>query len=496
MKHPLDDLRCVLVNPFLHPSDLRGEVQTIDGDDKHERGMNYGLLVVASVLARQGAQVTIVDLDEHRLDWREHFTDVLARTDPHWVGVGSILVYSYLPTIAALALVRDRDRTLVTLVGGQNAQNFPRLLHENERGLVDYLICGDAEAAIVTVSCAIMNGTTPAQAPGITHVAAGGKYAGFTPKVPLNEVNSMLDYTLYPGHRALWPVVEESRGCPFHCDFCANSLQGGAKIRYKPPALLVAELKRLFHVYGDPLELPVVLMTSIFGVNPRLTRETFALLRNEPIRPRFVASTRVDLNFDSYIDLATDYFDQMHFGLETGSLEVVARMHKAQAPARYLSRARETFAAWHDRGVHTAANFIVGYLGETRATVEETIDYLAANRDRIDSVWGGGLMAYPDSPFGRGFSAYAQRYGSRLEDVSPYCRRLHTYPISPSADLSYTQVLEYTDHVHEMFDDEQSRYHHYKWYVGPIDRANTPGFVSFEEFQRRFELGPAVVPGS
>lgn len=44
-------------------------------------------------------------------------------------------------------------------------------------------------------------------------------------------------------------------------------------------------------------------MTSIFGVNPKLTRETFTLLKEEPIRPRFVASTRVDLNIDAYIDL-------------------------------------------------------------------------------------------------------------------------------------------------------------------------------------------------
>jgi len=105
----------------------------------------------------------------------------------------------------------------------------------------------------------------------------------------------------------------------------------------------------------------------------------------------------------------------MHFGLETGSLEVVARMQKARSPERYLNRARETFKAWNDRGVHTAANFLVGYLGETRASVEETLGYLDSNRDHLDSVWGGGLMAYPDSPFGRSFGVYEKQYGARLE---------------------------------------------------------------------------------
>jgi hypothetical protein len=37
-----------------------------------------------------------------------------------------------------------------------------------------------------------------------------------------------------------------------------------------------------------------------------------------------------------------------------------------------------------------------------------------------------------------------------------------------------TSIFEYTDH--EMFDDEQRRYHHCKWYVGPAEDANTPNF--------------------
>lgn len=53
-------------------------------------------------------------------------------------------------------------------------------------------------------------------------------------------------------------------------------------------------------------------------------------------------------------------------------------------------------------------------------------------------------------------------------------------------------MLGFTDRVHEMFEDQQSRYHHYKWYVGPDPDSGVPGFVTVEQFRRRFQLTPAA----
>ena len=487
MEAGLRGIRCLLVNPFLHPVDLRGEIQT-QNEDKHESGMNYGLLVVATVLQRAGADVHILDLEAPG-DWRERLDSALDQSAPRILGVGSLSVYSFLPTLAVLRRARERiGPGLVTMVGGQNAQNFPLLLRRPEdRGLVDHLVCGDAEDAIVAIAAAVEAGREAAPFAGVTRPSQAQPFDGrFTAKVPLDARNSMLDYELYPGWRHLWPVIEESRGCPHKCDFCANVLQGGASIRFKSAELLLAETRRLFRIHGDPSELPVVLMTSIFGVNAKITAEYFTALRTTSMRPRFVASTRVDLNIAPYIDLIGPYFDQMHFGLETGSLPVVARMVKSASARHYLDRARIALASYHDHGIHTAANFIVGYLGETHDTVRETFAFLEANRDSLDSVWGGGLVAYPDSPFARDFAPYAERYGARLERVSPFCDALSTYPVSPSADLSYEDVQRYTSEVHALFFDEERFYHHYKWYVGPDRSQPAPSFFGAEAFYARF----------
>ncbi|MCC6694350.1 MAG: radical SAM protein [Candidatus Hydrogenedentes bacterium] len=484
----LSDVRCVLINPYLEPTDLRGELQSIDGDKTHESALNYGLLVVASTLVNHGAQVEIVDLERNEEDWKTQLDSAVARTDPQWIGIGTLSVYSFLPTREILRHCRQCYPGVVTVVGGQNAQNVPRLLDRvGERHLLDYALCGDGERAVRELANAIMSNREP-HFQGINAVPNGEINIQFADRVPLEGDSTFLHYDLYPDFRHLWPVVEESRGCPYRCDFCANVLQGGAGIKYKDPALLVRELRRVFDVYGDEGEMPVVLMTSIFGVNPQLTKEFFTMLAAESIRPQFVASTRVDLNFDAYIDLVPRYFDQMHFGLETGATQMVGLMQKAKRPEHYLRRAEQTLAAWHRRGVHTAVNFIAGYLGETSETLEESIAFLECNRQNIDSAWGGALIAYPDSPFARRFQEVKDEFGARLEVVSDYCDLLQTYPVSPSGSLSYSDVLGYVDKVHDIFYDSARYYHHYKWYVGPRRDQDIPAFVTRDEFEYRFHI--------
>lgn len=487
----LAGLRCILINPFLHPQDLREEVQSSSSGEKHESGMNFGILVVATVLSRLGAYVRILDFQTNPNNWRLELEEAVSEVTPHWVGIGSLSVYSYLPTVEILKAIKIISSEIVTVVGGQNGHNFAILDEKLELvNILDFIVAGDGEVATIELSLSLLaaskrdyRGLVP-----YNEISPKTRHIAFAPKVALDEISSFLEYEIYPNFKSLWPVIEESRGCPFSCDFCANPTQGGAAIRYKSPDLLNRELKHLFRTYGNPSGMPVVLMTSIFGTNTEITREFFETLSsNSPsYTPRFVASTRVDLDINPYIDLVAPFFDQIHFGLESGSVDVIARMRKARNPYQYLERARSSFQAWHDRGVHTAANFIVGYLGETDTSIRESISFIGSCRENLDSVWGGGLMAYPDSPFSRTFGIDSLPLGATAERISPFCDVLKTYPISPSAEVTYNMVLDYTRQVHKIFFNEQSYYNHYKWYVGPQQGSDTISFMALNDFRKKF----------
>jgi len=395
----LADVRCILVNPFLRPADLRGEQQTIDGENTHESALNYGLLAVATSLAKHGAAVEILDLEQRKSDWEDHLTRAVERLKPQWMGIGSVSVYSFLPAVDLLRFCRRQFPNLRTVIGGQNAANFPELLQAaGDTSLADYVVCGDGEVVIRQLAFAIAN-RREVRARGVVALSAGEPFKReFARRASLDEEASFLLYDLYPGFRKLWPVVEESRGCPYHCDFCANSFQRAPSIVFKSPQVLMDELRRVFALYNASGPLPVVLMTSIFGLHSAQTREFFNLIREEEFLPRFIASTRVDLHCERYVDVVAEYFDQMHFGLESGSASVLAQMRKSASPDEYLRSASMTLKAWHDRGAHTAINFILGYPGEDSATIEETTSFLRANRGNIDSVWGGWAYGLPRLP--------------------------------------------------------------------------------------------------
>ncbi len=485
----LRGLRVVLVNPHLFPIDLRGELQSAEDGNKHESGMNFGILIIANSLIRAGAEVEIVDLQAKHKDWRAALQAAITRGPTRIVGVGSLSVYSFLPLVDILRTVKELDSSLCTVAGGQNAQNLPLLLDKaGAAALLDYLVCGDGEEATINLFHCIKE-SRAVKIQGVSRPAeTGAANPGFTSRVALDENNSLLDYSIYPGFRGLWPVIEESRGCPFKCDFCANPLQGGASIRIKSPELLLREVQHLYNSYGATGSLPTVLMTSIYGVHSEIASRFFKLLKQTDLEPRFVASTRVDLNHKNFLADGARYFDQMHFGLESGAESVISRMVKTTSAKRYLAEAQDNLARWSDHGVHTGINFIVGYLGESKDTIEESIKWLGRNKGSISSVWGGGLMAYPDSPFSRSFHRFEKLYGASYEEVSPFCSKLHTWPINPSSDLRYKEVQEYVEHIHDLFYEADNFYHHYKWYVGPQSREGNLGFLNKTDFDRKFSL--------
>ena len=84
----LSGVRCLLVNLKIFPSDLRGEAHAPD-KWKSERAMNFGLPVIATYLAKKGATVLIVDLEEDVIS-----DEIIQKFSPHIVGIGTISCYS------------------------------------------------------------------------------------------------------------------------------------------------------------------------------------------------------------------------------------------------------------------------------------------------------------------------------------------------------------------------------------------------------------------
>ncbi len=476
--------RVLLVNPPTYPFDLRGESHAADRW-KSERAMNFGLLVVASELTRAGAEVQILDQEENDDRNCQALQEHIHRFTPHVVGVGNISVYTYLGSRAALQVARSIDPSIATIIGGQNPRYFLEELLRPDSA-ADAVVVAEGEWCTVQWVANVLSGKRDEPVPGIRQ--PGNHRVGNwqpAPTVPL-ESTAFLLYDLYPRWRTFFPLVEESRGCPYICDFCANINFYNRRQRTKDPSILVAEVERACRMWGRMEGCPLVLMCSIYGTDFKKTTAFLTMMRKSSLQPRLLAALRVDSPWKYYVELMGNLFDQVHFGLESGSEEILARMLKTKNPDRYLDSARAAFRTFRGQGIHVAINFILGYLGETPATLAETKRFISENSEWIDSAWGGALVSYPGSPFADHWDELAAETGAELANVSPYCDLLRTYPIHPSRWFRFEEMARESLSLMKTLNNPRTFYEHYRWYPGPDPDGSRP--AEFYPPGRFFEL--------
>jgi radical SAM superfamily enzyme YgiQ (UPF0313 family) len=183
-----------------------------------------------------------------------------------------------------------------------------------------------------------------------------------------------------------YALVETSRGCPYTCDFCVAPIQQGHHFRERSAAAIVDEIARLKRTRG--LE-----YFYLWGDTVTLNQKSVAALTDELIARRldirWIANARADnLTDPAFVRrLRESGCWMLSFGIEASAPTRRDEMHKRlQTPAidaaiRNLRQA----------GIKSFAFFILGYPGETRASMAATGDYACA----LDIDFAGFYPAVP-----------------------------------------------------------------------------------------------------
>jgi anaerobic magnesium-protoporphyrin IX monomethyl ester cyclase len=370
------------------------------------------------------------------------------------------------------------ERGITTMAGGQSAMAFGEELLADDSPC-DFLFTGDGEEVVPSVLAQIREGRQPQAATGVSPRGATAP----APPAICSDVSftAELEYELYPGWRSFFPLVEESRACPFNCAFCSNAPLTERRWRGKDPKIVLREVERVCRMWNRTDATPVVLQCANFGTDAAQAEELLAAVVRSPVNPRFLAALRVDSHWKKYLHLVGSTFDQVHFGLESGSPQQLLAMGKAKSPATYLDMAGEAFAAFHERGVHVGINFLLGYFGETYRTLGETFGFILRHSSAIDSAWGGPFVLYPDTPAWSQLPEFSEKCGSRTVETSSMCRRIRTYPVQPSQHLRHEDVAAASLLLMRMVNSRRGYYEHYRWYLGP-DPSTDADFYSEERF--------------
>jgi len=333
------------------------------------------LLLVATVLKKDGFDVSLLDAAATGMSIEE-----LKKIAPEFSLV--VLLTSTMTVnedASVLSELKKANPQLKTAVFGAHPTFMPR--HTLAKKGIDIVVRREAEFIIRDLARALAKGGSEwKKVKGIGYREDSGE-------VFLNELYPFIenldelpipDRTMLPaGVDYFNPVVKRvpyttmmtSRGCPGQCTFCSSPPFYGRKIRYRSVESMIEELEEIKRLgYRE-----VFFRDEIFTVIKSRTIALCEEMIKRKLNLSWICSARIGSVDKEMMEIMKKAGCHMiRFGVESGSQKILDNIKKGIT----LEQTRETFRWAHQVGLDTHAHLMIGTPGETKETIEETINFV------------------------------------------------------------------------------------------------------------------------
>lgn len=326
-----------------------------------------GLLSIATYLKANGHTVKIADRTVRVTPIVKEFSDF----EPDIIGVSVYSMKSFTDAISVSKAARLKKIPVVW--GGAFSTLSPQLIL-NE-GCVDYVSMGEGEQTWLELLEALSSGTPVHDVAGLAYLNNG--------ETVITAQRDFLDLSVLPPLDFSFIDIEPyltamygckkvfclyiSKGCIGNCAFCYNKAFHRCTYRRRPIEHFLTEVKYLVENHGVDC---IYLADELWCKNSAEMHEQCDAFLASGINFKWGVQTRVGI-FDAddfkYMKKAGCLW--VDFGIESGSPEMLKRIHKGIP----YDKIEETFRSCADAGIISLANFIIGFPGETREQLSETV---------------------------------------------------------------------------------------------------------------------------
>jgi radical SAM superfamily enzyme YgiQ (UPF0313 family) len=175
-----------------------------------------------------------------------------------------------------------------------------------------------------------------------------------------------------------------SRGCPYHCNWCAKPIYGDSYRHYSADRV-AAEIECVKDLFSPD---EIWFADDIFGLSGKWTQELAACVEGRGARVPFRIQSRCDLMARDTVDaLARAGCVEVWMGAESGSQRILDAMEKG-IRVQHVYEAR---ANLRRHGIRACFFLQFGYLGEDQEDVDATIRMVRETRP--DDI--GVSVSYP-----------------------------------------------------------------------------------------------------
>jgi len=306
---------------------------------------------------------------------------------PQVVGVGCTFSGMFTLMSSLVQKIKQTFPEIITVTGGPHTSFLPEDTFHRTPGL-DYIILGEGEESFPRLLEAIQKGKGIEEIDGLAWKDNGSIRVN-----PKTKFIADLDTIPFPA-RDLLPMEKyfkinvpflfysknprnlsfiTSRGCPFKCRFCSSANHWGRRIRFRSVENVLAEMGEL---------------VNRFGVK-ELKFEDDNLMAN-PSRAKAIFRGMIERKFNLKWNMpngvmikALDDDELLHLMKESGCYEVILAF---ESGSQYvldniihkpvdLAKAPDITRKVRDHGIDTLAFFIVGFPGETKEMIRQTVNY-------------------------------------------------------------------------------------------------------------------------
>jgi anaerobic magnesium-protoporphyrin IX monomethyl ester cyclase len=357
-------------------------------DPKEYKNMNLyaplGTLYAASYLKQKGFDTAL--FDTMLAGSEDDLLDELKKHKPEF-----FIVYddnfNYL-TKMCLSRMREaafrmseiaKEFGCTVIVSGSDAADHLEKYFQHK---VDYAICGEGEVTLGELVDSITQRRKDAK--NINEIAG----LAFIENRELKRTSARavlkdLDTLPFPAwelvdierYRELWKKhhgyfsmnLVTTRGCPFHCNWCAKPIYGQVYNSHSPE-YIASEIKMLKEKYSPD---HIWFCDDIFGLKPGWTTKFDEAINKEKFKTPFKCLSRADLLLkeDNISHLANAGCESIWIGAESGSQKILDAMDKGTT----IEQIYEATGLLKSHNIKTCFFLQFGYTGETKNEIDMTM---------------------------------------------------------------------------------------------------------------------------
>ncbi len=322
----------------------------------------YGLFALGAQALRAGHQVKVLNLSS--FPWSK-VEEIVGKLDAELWGM-SCWTANRRGVRLVSDLIKQKHPRAHVVVGGPHATPLaPELL--SHYAAVDTVCTGESDVTFLEIAKRLASGEA-------VHGVAGTVYRderGRVVEAPERKNVADLDELACPHAYFDTHIMMTSRGCPWSCTFCGAETSWGRGFRANSIDYVLDAMQSVTS------RLPVKMIQikdDTFTTNKKRVLELCKRMRERKMGFFWSCDTRVDLLSDELLkEMRLAGCQRLSLGVESGSQKILDAIEKKITPDDILASTELA----KKYGIKVRYYMMLGNRGETKATFEETLRFLA-----------------------------------------------------------------------------------------------------------------------